>query len=70
MLLVYPREGESSESLVTRFTKMVQRDGILREVKRRRHFISAPQQRRIDAQKAARKRARRAARTALRDRGR
>ncbi len=66
MLLVTPREGESSEALINRFTKLVQRDGVLREFKRRRHFISKPQQRRLDAQKAARKRARRAAKAASR----
>jgi small subunit ribosomal protein S21 len=62
MLIVHPRDGESPEALLGRFTKMIQRDGILREVKRRRHFISASEQRRIAAQKAARKRARRARR--------
>lgn len=66
MLLVTPREGESSEALINRFTKLVQRDGVLREFKRRRHFVSKPQQRRLDAQKAARKRARRAAKAAAR----
>jgi small subunit ribosomal protein S21 len=59
MLLVNLREGESADALLARFTKMVQRDGILREVKRRRHFISASEARRLAAQKAARKRARR-----------
>jgi ribosomal protein S21 len=62
MLQVQAREGESGEAMIARFTKLVQRDGILREVKRRRHFISNAQARRIAAQKAARKRARRAAR--------
>ena len=62
MIMVSPREGESGEALVGRFTKLVQRDGVLREFKRRRHFVSKSQQRRLDAQKAARKRARRAAR--------
>ena len=62
MLDVTPREGESGEALVSRFTKLVQRDGVLREVKRRRFFISKAQRRRQDAAKAARKRARRSAR--------
>ena len=62
MPFVSPRDGESGESLVARFTKLVQRDGVLREFKRRRHFISNGEQRRMAAQKAARKRARRAAR--------
>jgi ribosomal protein S21 len=62
MPFVEAREGESGEALVSRFTKLVQRDGILREFKRRRHFVSAGELRRVAAQKAARKRARRAAR--------
>ena len=62
MPFVSPREGETGEAMVNRFTKLVQRDGVLREFKRRRHFVSKPQMRRIAAQKAARKRARRAAR--------
>lgn len=66
MTIVSARDGESGETLITRFTKLVQRDGILREFKRRRHFISKSEQRRIDAQKAARKRARRAARLTAR----
>jgi len=62
MLLVQARDGEPGEALIARFTKLVQRDGILREAKSRRHFISKPQARRIAIQKAARKRARKAAR--------
>ncbi len=64
MLTVSAHEGESGDDLVKRFTRMVQRDGLLREVKRRRFFVSKSQQRRLDAQKAARRRARRAARRA------
>ena len=62
MTFVSLREGESGDALVGRFTKLVLMDGVLREFKRRRHFVSKSQQRRLDAQKAARKRARRAAR--------
>jgi ribosomal protein S21 len=62
MTFVEAREGESGEALISRFTKMVQRDGVLNEFKRRRHFVSPGELRRIAAQKAARKRARRAAR--------
>ena len=62
MVSVEPRGGESGEALVNRFAKLVQREGILREVKRRRFFVSKTQQRRLDAARAARKRARRAAR--------
>lgn len=66
MPFVMAREGETGEALVSRFTKLVQRDGVLREFKRRRHFISKSQMRRIAEQKAARKRARRAARRPVR----
>ncbi|MBI2759878.1 MAG: 30S ribosomal protein S21 [Chloroflexi bacterium] len=62
MSFVSPRDGESGEALISRFTKLVQRDGVLREFKRRRFFISNSEARRIAAQKAARKRARRARR--------
>ena len=66
MPFVSPREGESGEALINRFAKLVQRDGVLREFKRRRHFVSKPQLRRMAAQKAARKRARQAAKRAAR----
>src|SRR5690348_8210265 len=36
MLLVQARDGESGEAMISRFTKQVQRDGVLREFKRRR----------------------------------
>jgi len=35
---VRAQEGESFESLLKRFTRRVQHEGILREIKRRRHF--------------------------------
>jgi len=66
MLIVTPRDGESAEQLVARFTKLVQRDGILREAKRRRHFISNHDAERMVQQKAARKRARAARKAAER----
>jgi ribosomal protein S21 len=48
--------------LITRFRQAVQRDGILREIKQRRHFIPKSERRRIARAKAARRR-RRAKRT-------
>jgi ribosomal protein S21 len=42
MLQVDLREGESGEALLNRFTKMIQKDGILREVKARRHCVRPP----------------------------
>ena len=47
------REGESPEHLLTRFRQAVQRDGILREIKQRRHFIPKSERRRIARAKAA-----------------
>lgn len=52
------RDGESGEHLLTRFRQAVQRDGILREIKQRRHFIPKSERRRIAAAKAARRRRR------------
>jgi small subunit ribosomal protein S21 len=43
---VEARDGESAERLISRFRQMVQRDGLLREYKKRRHFISKSQTRR------------------------
>jgi ribosomal protein S21 len=56
------REGESQEHLLTRFRQTVQRDGILREAKLKRHFISKSEARRLAQAKAARRRARKRAR--------
>lgn len=52
------RDGESPEHLLTRFRQAVQRDGILREIKQRRHFIPKSERRRIAMAKAARRRRR------------
>lgn len=57
------REGESQESLLSRFQKSVQSSGILREFRAHRHFISKSEQARIDARKAARRAARRMRKT-------
>jgi small subunit ribosomal protein S21 len=59
MLKVDLRDGESGDQLLNRFTKLVQKDGILREVKARRHFISAGERERIAQRKAAARRRRR-----------
>ncbi len=58
MLKVEMRDGESGDQLLNRFTKMIQRDGILREVKARRHFISQGEQLRIAQRKAEARRRR------------
>jgi len=39
-LQVSIREGESQDSLLRRFQRMVQMNGILREAKAHRHFVS------------------------------
>lgn len=58
MLKVDLRDGESGEQLLSRFTKLVQKDGILREVKARRHFISPSERERIAQRKAEARRRR------------
>ena len=58
MLKVELRAGESGDQLLGRFTKMVQKDGILREAKSRRHFISEGERTRIAQRKAEAKRRR------------
>ena len=52
------REGESQDSLLRRFEKMVQTSGILREAKAHRHFLSKGETARLKAQKSARRRRR------------
>ena len=61
-MFVELREGESQEHLLTRFRQAVQRTGILREAKMKRHFISKPEARRLAQAKAARRRARKRSR--------
>ncbi len=50
------REGETQESLLRRFQKMVQMDGILREAKAHRYFLSKRDAARLKAKKSARRR--------------
>ena len=50
------REGETQDSLLKRFQRMVQTSGILREAKAHRHFISKGEAARLKAQKNARRR--------------
>jgi len=52
------REGESQDSLLRRFQRMVQISGILREAKAHRHFLSKGEMARLKAQKSARRRRR------------
>ena len=50
------RAGESQESLLRRFQKVVQTSGVLREAKAHRHFLSKGEAARIKAAKSARRR--------------
>ncbi|MFC2072141.1 30S ribosomal protein S21 [Chloroflexota bacterium] len=49
-------KGESQDSLLRRFQKMVQTSGIMREAKAHRHFLSKGETARLKAQKSARRR--------------
>jgi ribosomal protein S21 len=51
-------EGESQESLLRRFQRMVQMSGILREVKANRHFVPKSEAARIKAKANARRKRR------------
>lgn len=51
-------EGESQESLLRRFQKMVQMSGVLRELKANRHFVPKSEAARIRAKANARRRRR------------
>ena len=55
-LQVSAREGESQDSLLRRFQRMVQMSGVLREAKAHRHFLSKGETARLKAQKNARRR--------------
>ncbi|MBI4236286.1 MAG: 30S ribosomal protein S21 [Chloroflexi bacterium] len=56
MTYVTLREGESQEQLIRRFRAVVERSGILRQAKEKRHFISKQEKARIKARKARRRR--------------
>jgi len=50
------REGETQDAFLRRFQRMVQMDGILREVKAHRYFLSKRETARLKAKKNARRR--------------
>ena len=62
-MIIERRDGESNERLLSRFRQMVQRSGILREAKRRRHFISKSEARRLAVAKSRRRQRRSAERS-------
>ncbi|MFC1908524.1 30S ribosomal protein S21 [Chloroflexota bacterium] len=55
-LQVNIREGETQDSLLRRFQRMVQMDGVLREAKAHRYFQSKRETARLKAKKNARRR--------------
>jgi len=57
-LEVFIREGESQDSMLRRFQKMVQMSGILREARAHQRFISKRDAARIKAKSNARRRKR------------
>ena len=67
-LFVELRDGESQEHLLTRFRQTMQRTGILREAKRRRHFVSRSEVRRLARAKAVRRARKHAERPSTRSR--
>ena len=69
-MVVERRDNEHAEKLLDRFRLVVQRAGILREAKRRRHFISKTETRRMARAKAARKLRKTAAKALVRNTGR
>jgi len=62
-LFVELREGETQEHLLSRFRQTMQRNGVLREIKKRRHFISKSELRRLAKAKAVRRARKRTTRT-------
>jgi ribosomal protein S21 len=54
-LEVRSREGESQDSVLRRFQRMVQVEGILREAKSHRHFVSKRDAARIKSKNNARR---------------
>ena len=59
MTNVILRDGESADNLLRRFRTKVQRSGILRDAKKKRHFVSKSEKRRIAKRKAIRRARRR-----------
>jgi ribosomal protein S21 len=53
---VYPHDGESQDSLVRRFMRAVQMDGILREAKASQTFLSKRDAANLKSRRAARRR--------------
>jgi len=54
-LIVELREGESQEHLLMRFRQAVQRQGVLRDARKKRYFVSRSAVRRAAKAKAVRR---------------
>ena len=55
MVFVKLREGESIEEALRRFKRECERNGILKEIKRREHYVTASVKRKLKAAEARRK---------------
>ena len=55
MVFVKLREGEGLEEALRRFKRECERNGVLKEVKRREHYMSAAVKRKLKAAEARRK---------------
>ena len=55
MVFVKIREGESIEEALRRFKRECERNGILKEIKRREHFIAPSVRRKLRTQELQRK---------------
>jgi small subunit ribosomal protein S21 len=69
MTSVVLRSGESQQDLLRRFRKKVSHAGILKDVKRKRFFVSKSEKQRIAKRRAIRRHRRRQARLQSRRRG-
>lgn len=58
------RENESFDALLKRFTKELQKAGVLRDYRARRHYVSKSEQRRAKIRKAEHRRRRKLAKLA------
>ena len=55
MVFVKLREGEGIEEALRRFKRECERNGILKEIKRREHYMSASVKRKLRLQESLRK---------------
>ena len=55
MVFVRVKEGESIEEALKRFKRECERNGVLKEIKRREHYLSPGAKRKIKSQEAQRK---------------